>query len=202
MRYFVFLTLVFFPFFAIAQNSYDGYDASRGLAQPTYKQKAPPASVEIEKIIEESDTVLENAQSILEELGESTAPAPTKKPVAQVTKPPAPVVTEPAETTSAADLRLDYTGDQTVLENSQKEQLLEKIFGELEKSNNKRVFVYAHAASPDKEQSLSRRISLQRALDIESYLTSQGIAEEQIIILPLGNTQQNADRVNLEIKTL
>ncbi len=201
MRYFVFLTLVFFPLFAIAQNSYDGYDASRGLAQPTFKQKAPPASVEIEKIIEESDTVLENAQSILEELGESTAPAPTKKPVAQVTKPPAPVTAELA-VDAEADLRLDYTGDQTVLENSQKEQLLEKIFGELEKSNNKRVFVYAHAASPDKEQSLSRRISLQRALDIESYLKSQGIAEEQIIILPLGNTQQNADRVNLEIKTL
>lgn len=221
MRIIAFLTVLIFPAFALAQGM-DGYDASKGLGRPTYKTKAPPPKVEAEQIIEDSDLVIQNAQDILKQLGGDvpvTPPKPTTKPVRN-DAPIERVNAEPLELSasssprqevkslpqisesSSSKLELNFEHDQMALEDLQKTDILEQVFIPLKENSNMRVFVKSHAASPDKEQSESRRVSLKRALAVEDFLKSKGIDKTKVIVMPLGNTVQNADRIYLELSYL
>lgn len=203
-------------------SAQDGYDASRGLGKPTYKTKAPPPKVEAEQIIEDSDLVIQNAQDVLRQLGgevPKTAPKPTTKPapdrapverlkaqpleLAAPTAPSQPVEPLPdiAEA-SSSKLVLNFTNDQLTLADLQKTGILEQVFIPLKENNNMRVFIKSHAASPDKQQSKSRRISLKRAIEVQDFLISKGIEQTKVIVMPLGNTAQNADRIQLELSYL
>lgn len=219
MRIHVLLAVILIPSFALAQGM-DGYDASKGLGSPTYKTKAPPAAVEAEVIIENSDLVIQNAQDVLRQLGgeiNETPPAPSRKPKAGIervnaeplelkapSKPPVPVKDLPdiASNNASPRLELNFEPEQIALEALQKSDILEQIFIPLKENSDMRVFIHSHAASPDKQQSTSRRASLKRALEIQSFLESKGIEPTKLIVLPMGNTVQNAHRINLELSRL
>ena len=195
MRVLAFLTAIILPTLALAQGM-DGYDASKGLGSPTYKTKAPPAAVEAETIIENSDVVIQHAQDVLRQLDtKANAPAPPRKPSPRETLPE-------IASNIASRLELNFEPEQTTLEDIQKSDILEQIFVPLQETSGMRVFILSHAASPDKQQSASRRTSLKRALAVQEFLESKGIETAKLIVMPMGNTVQNADRIHLELSRL
>ena len=213
------MVIILIPSFVAAQ---DGYDASRGLGKPTYKTKAPPPKVEAEQIIEDSDLVIQNAQDVLRQLGGEVAPAPPKpavkptpstSPIGRVNAEPlefgtpsqARQVVKPLPTiadSATSKLELNFSADQLTLAELQKTDIIEQVFIPLKENNNVRVFIKSHAASPDKEQSESRRVSLQRALAVQEFLEAKGVQRTKLIVMPMGNTVQNADRIHLELSSL
>ncbi len=226
MRIFALTTILFIsiPVLAVAQSNLDGYDASKGLGQPTYKTKAPPVTVEAEQLIENSDLVIQNAQDILDHIDDgdetaSSAPTPARKPNSNGTHIER-VKAEPLEIKApskpqvyvenipdlaprdASKLQLSFNPQQAELAELQKSNLLEQVFIPLKEDDSMRVFIHSHAASPDKQQSASRRASLQRALMVQDFLLSKGIDPTKLIILPMGNTVQNANRINIELSRL
>ena len=195
MRVLAFLTAIILPPLAFAQGM-DGYDASKGLGSPTYKTKAPPAAVEAETIIENSDVVIKHAQDVLSQLDtKAGAPPPPRKPSSSEGLPQ-------TASNNASRLELNFEPEQTTLEDLQKSDILEQIFAPLQETSGMRVFILSHAASPDKQQSASRRTSLKRALAVQEFLESKGIETAKVIVMPMGNTVQNADRIHLELSRL
>lgn len=129
-------------------------------------------------------------------------PAPPARPAAPAAAAPGPqVATAPATGAPRADnrLRLLFDGSSSDLSDSAKQQL-QQLAGELTKQSGTRIQLLAYAEGTPTTLSQARRLSLDRALTVRSYLANQGVNTTRIDVRALGNQTEKgapANRVDL-----
>ncbi len=177
-------------------------------------QRKPPFTGTLKKReidIDEEQIVLQTAKDILKQI-EGGKPESLQSLNNAAVQPP-PQQLSPIKTTVKNEailssskpviVPLPFTVSDVSLSEEQKLILLEQIFIRLQKYEGAHVEVRAYASSEVAQESPARRISLERALAIQDFLTSKGIEKERIYLRPLGTPEQgNADYVELVISRL
>ena len=176
-------------------------------------QRKPPFTGTLKKQeidIKEDQIVLQTAKDILRQIeGESLESiieqevTPPPAPIKEVIKKPVVKKAEPLALTKPFEVSLPYETAETELSEEQKNILLQQILIRLQKYEEARLEVKAYASSDVVEESPTRRLSLERALEIRNFLISRGVGEEKIYLRALGASEQNnADYVQLTISRL
>ncbi len=179
-------------------------------------QRKPPFSGTLKKRnvdrIEEQ-VVLQTAKDILRQIEgdtpknlqeiarEEEPPEPTL--LQQIVKKPVIQENVPITLNGPFEISIPYKPDEATPSNEHRRILLEQIFTRLHKYEDAHLEVRAYASSPALQKSPARRLSLERALGIQDFLLSKGIAEERIYLRPLGQAvQSRSDTVQLVVSRL
>lgn len=128
-------------------------------------------------------------------------PAPSAAPAAAAPGPQ--VATAPATGATRAGnrLRLLFDGTSSELSDSAKQEL-QQLAADLTKQSSTRIQLLAYAEGTPTTLSQARRLSLDRALTVRSYLANQGVNTTRIDVRALGNQTENgapANRVDLMV---
>lgn len=137
-------------------------------------------------------------------------PAPAPKavaiaaPAAPPTPPPVatPVVAVPSPVLSEKGVRLLFLPDSADIPTTAR-PTLESIVKLVQSQPERRILITAYAAGTPETASQSRRLSLNRALTVRSFLAEQGVSTARVDVRALGGlvTDGPADRVDLELTT-
>ena len=136
--------------------------------------------------------------------------APATADVPEAPKAPAisaaPVPTEQASTTSATStddgaVQIIFNGGDTKL-SADGQAAVDKVLGELEKSDGFRVQLMAHAVGDDLTASQARRISLSRALSVRSYLIEKGVRSSRIDVRALGDKGEGDPKNRVDVNLI
>jgi outer membrane protein OmpA-like peptidoglycan-associated protein len=96
-------------------------------------------------------------------------------------------------------LRLLFDGSSSDLSDSARAEL-QRLAAELNKQTNTRIQLLAYAEGTPTTLSQARRLSLDRALTVRSFLANQGVNTTRIDVRALGNQTEGgapANRVDL-----
>jgi len=120
----------------------------------------------------------------------------------QSTVPPRPVVPAaplPADIPAGTEFRVVFPDDTAQTLSPADTRLLSGIAARLQQDENTRLEVLGYASGTPETNRESRRVSLERALAVRSYLIDQGVRRTRIDVRALGQTapQSPADRVDL-----
>lgn len=133
-------------------------------------------------------------------------PATTAKAPAAPAVSAAPVPTEQASTSTAtpADdgtVKVVFNGGDTKL-SADGQAAVDKVLGELEKSDGVRVQLMAYAVGDDLTASQARRISLSRALSVRSYLIEKGVRSSRIDVRALGDKGEGDPKNRVDVNLI
>lgn len=140
------------------------------------------------------------------------APAPVEPPpapkVAVVAPPPppapapaaTPVVAVPSPTMSDKGARLLFLPDSADIPTTAR-PTLESIVKLVQSQQDRRILITAYAAGTPETASQARRLSLNRALTVRSFLAEKGVSTARVDVRALGGQVADgpADRVDLEL---
>jgi outer membrane protein OmpA-like peptidoglycan-associated protein len=140
------------------------------------------------------------------------APAPVEPPpapkVAVVAPPPpsapapaaTPVVAVPSPTMSDKGARLLFLPDSADIPTTAR-PTLESIVKLVQSQQERRILITAYAAGTPETASQARRLSLNRALTVRSFLAEKGVSTARVDVRALGGQVADgpADRVDLEL---
>lgn len=101
---------------------------------------------------------------------------------------------------SAGRLRLTFDGTASDLSDGARQQLT-TLSTQLTKQTNTRIQLLAYAEGTPTTLSQARRLSLDRALTVRSFLANQGVSTTRIDVRALGNQNSDgpANRVDLVV---
>lgn len=177
------------------------------------------------------DEILQNAHDILERQGVSVAkvkpavqPDPPSAPsekeaeasetlatqleeeaVAEEVKAPKESDSLPTSLNDIAqnlEVTLTFQAGVETLDQAQERILIEQVLPMLKLHENMRLTVVSRATSADALESEARRISLTRALAIQTFLVSHGIDKRAILPRPLGSSEGASDTAVLRVYSL
>jgi outer membrane protein OmpA-like peptidoglycan-associated protein len=131
------------------------------------------------------------------------APPPPTSAAPAAAAPGPQVATAPATGATRAGnrLRLVFDGTSSELSDSAKQEL-QQLAADLTKQGSTRIQLLAYAEGTPTTLSQARRLSLDRALTVRSYLANQGVNTTRIDVRALGNQTENgapANRVDLMV---
>lgn len=134
----------------------------------------------------------------------TTAKAPAAPKAPAVSAAPAP--TEQASTSTAAPsddgaIKVIFNGGDTKL-SADGQAAVDKVLGELEKSDGIRVQLMAYAVGDDLTASQARRISLSRALSVRSYLIEKGVRSSRIDVRALGDKGEGDPKNRVDVNLI
>lgn len=134
----------------------------------------------------------------------ATAEAPAAPKAPTVSAAPAP--TEQASTSTAAPsddgaIKVIFNGGDTKL-SADGQAAIDKVLGELEKSDGVRVQLMAYAVGDDLTASQARRISLSRALSVRSYLIEKGVRSSRIDVRALGDKGEGDPKNRVDVNLI
>lgn len=160
---------------------------------PKTMPAVPAENVATEILVEnpQTETILERAQ---------------KQPIVMdITEPLSPSVNAPLDVASVPgfdkSLRHIFTPGQTDIQDDLKAAISASVLQNLRRNPSARVQIQSYASSVDQGNSSDRRISLNRALAIRSYLIEQNIEPNRIDVRALGSQtdEKPVDRIDLII---
>ena len=141
----------------------------------------------------------------------ASAPPPSPMPAtAEAPKAPAisaaPATTEQASTASATSsddgaVQVIFNGGDTKL-SADGQAAVDRVLGELEKSDGVRVQLMAYAVGDDLTASQARRISLSRALSVRSYLIEKGMRSSRIDVRALGDKGEGDPKNRVDVNLI
>ena len=141
----------------------------------------------------------------------ASAPPPSPMPAtAEAPKAPAipaaPATTEQASTASTTSsddgaVQVIFNGDDTKL-SADGQAAVDRVLGELEKSDGVRVQLMAYAVGDDLTASQARRISLSRALSVRSYLIEKGMRSSRIDVRALGDKGEGDPKNRVDVNLI
>ncbi len=120
----------------------------------------------------------------------STAPAPTEQ-----------ASTKSATSTGDGAVQVIFNGGDTKL-SADGQAAVDKVLGELEKSDGVRVQLMAYAVGVDLTASQARRISLSRALSVRSYLIEKGVRSSRIDVRALGDKGEGDPKNRVDVNLI
>lgn len=134
----------------------------------------------------------------------ATAEAPEAPKAPAISAAPAP--TEQASTASATSsddgaVQVIFNGGDTKL-SADGQAAVDKVLGELEKSDGVRVQLMAYAVGDDLTASQARRISLSRALSVRSYLIEKGVRSSRIDVRALGDKGEGDPKNRVDVNLI
>jgi len=114
-------------------------------------------------------------------------------------RPAGPAVPPPADMPSGTEFRVVYPDDMAQTLSPADTRLLNGIAARLRQDENARLEIRGYASGTPETNRESRRLSLERALAVRSYLIDQGVRRTRIDVRALGPTAPQAptDRVDL-----
>jgi outer membrane protein OmpA-like peptidoglycan-associated protein len=114
-------------------------------------------------------------------------------------RPAAPAAPIPADIPAGTEFRIVFPDDMAQTLSPADTRLLSGIAARLQQDENTRLEVLGYATGTPETNRESRRLSLERALAVRSYLIDQGVRRTRIDVRALGPTAQQgpADRVDL-----
>jgi outer membrane protein OmpA-like peptidoglycan-associated protein len=140
----------------------------------------------------------------------SAPPPPPMPATAEAPKAPAisaaPATTEQASTASATSsddgaVQVIFNGGDTKL-SADGQAAVDRVLGELEKSDGVRVQLMAYAVGDDLTASQARRISLSRALSVRSYLIEKGVRSSRIDVRALGDKGEGDPKNRVDVNLI
>jgi outer membrane protein OmpA-like peptidoglycan-associated protein len=141
----------------------------------------------------------------------ASAPPPSPMPAtAEAPKAPAipaaPATTEQASTASTTSsddgaVQVIFNGGDTKL-SADGQAAVDRVLGELEKSDGVRVQLMAYAVGDDLTASQARRISLSRALSVRSYLIEKGMRSSRIDVRALGDKGEGDPKNRVDVNLI
>jgi outer membrane protein OmpA-like peptidoglycan-associated protein len=140
----------------------------------------------------------------------SAPPPPPMPATAEAPKAPAiptaPATTEQASTASATSsddgaVQVIFNGGDTKL-SADGQAAVDRVLGELEKSDGVRVQLMAYAVGDDLTASQARRISLSRALSVRSYLIEKGMRSSRIDVRALGDKGEGDPKNRVDVNLI
>ena len=140
----------------------------------------------------------------------SAPPPPPMPATAEAPKAPAipaaPATTEQASTASTTSsddgaVQVIFNGGDTKL-SADGQAAVDRVLGELEKSDGVRVQLMAYAVGDDLTASQARRISLSRALSVRSYLIEKGVRSSRIDVRALGDKGEGDPKNRVDVNLI
>jgi len=178
---------------------------------PTPKVAAAPAPKPAMPAPSAPKKLAEKKPATLAPTTSASAPPPPPMPAtAEAPEAPAisaaPATTEQASTASATSsddgaVQVIFNGGDTKL-SADGQAAVDRVLGELEKSDGVRVQLMAYAVGDDLTASQARRISLSRALSVRSYLIEKGMRSSRIDVRALGDKGEGDPKNRVDVNLI
>ncbi len=171
--------------------------------EPKEAEKAEPQS-SVDSALQAAPAVVENAPAPTEEAPKAEVASPEPKVVEKSTEPQAPallVEDTPADVNlpspQAVNNKLTFAADVDELSDEQKSQI-DGIIASFKDAKNNKIAIYAYNLEDGEDAFKRKRLSLNRAVEVRSYLLPKGYKNFSIKVINVDTASGKGDTVEIE----